>query len=292
MTTVRPDGPTLLHLSDLHFGCEDPLAVGALRSLADRLAPDVVAVTGDLTQRATVAQFDAARRFLASLRCHRLCVQQGNHDIPLWAWWERLLRPHRRFEAHFGRDRRPVVDRPWLRLVAADSVARLRHAGGRLSIREVDRVAAAVSDARPGQLRVVTLHHPLDGPPQDLHGAAAACRRWAAAGAQLVLAGHGHRPSVRVVGADPAGDPGLWMITGGTAVSRRLRGGVARSVHLIGASSGGAWIQRWDFDAREGQFHPAVAADLPWPPRATGLLSDAADSATRRPPAVANWAPR
>lgn len=259
-----PDGPFLLHLSDLHFGCEHPPAVRALQELAAALRPEIIAVTGDLTQRATAAQFDAARRFLQSLPAGRLMVQPGNHDVPLWAWWERLLHPHRRFHAHFGADRCPVVDKAWVRVVTADSVAPRRHAGGRLSPREVARVAAALDGALPAQLRVVALHHPLDGPPAELTGAQAACRRWAAAGADIVLSGHAHRASVRRLGGVGGQRGALWAITGGTAVSRRVRGGEPPCVHLIGPLPGqGAWLQRWTFDASANAFELRSTLSLP-----------------------------
>lgn len=279
-------GPTLLHLSDLHFGCEHPPAVRALQDLARRLQPDVVAVTGDLTQRATAAQFDAARRFLHGLPAGHLLVQPGNHDVPLWAWWERLLHPHRRFHAHFGADRCPVVDRTWVRVVAADSVAPRRHAGGCLSPREVARVAAALEAAPSTALRVVALHHPLDGPPAALWGAQAACRRWADAGADIVLSGHAHRASVRRLGGGHRAT--LWAVTGGTAVSRRTRGGEPPSVHLIGPSAcGGAWLQRWVFNAaaqafegRDGLHLPGRGADG----RCTDAVSEGADTTTAQRP--------
>lgn len=279
----RPAGPVLLHLSDLHFGCEHPPAVRALKDLAQGLQPDVIAVTGDLTQRATAAQFDAARRFLQGLPADSLVVQPGNHDVPLWAWWERLLHPHRRFHAHFGPDRCPVVERSWVRVVTADSVAPRRHAGGCLSPREVARVAAALDGAAPAQLRVVALHHPLDGPPAELTGAQAACRRWSAAGADIVLSGHAHRASVRRLAGGGGQRGALWAVTGGTAVSRRIRGGEPPSVHLIGPWPGGsAWLQRWAFDADANAFERRLTMALP---RAGGSspgvsVSEAADTTT------------
>ena len=43
---------TVVHLSDLHFGREDPPVVDALLARVKTLEPHVVAVSGDFTQRA------------------------------------------------------------------------------------------------------------------------------------------------------------------------------------------------------------------------------------------------
>jgi 3',5'-cyclic AMP phosphodiesterase CpdA len=46
------DVSVLLHLSDPHFGAEEPQAVTALLALAEQERPDVVVASGDITQRA------------------------------------------------------------------------------------------------------------------------------------------------------------------------------------------------------------------------------------------------
>ena len=43
---------TLVHLSDLHFGRIDPALVDPLRRAVVELKPDLVAISGDFTQRA------------------------------------------------------------------------------------------------------------------------------------------------------------------------------------------------------------------------------------------------
>jgi 3',5'-cyclic AMP phosphodiesterase CpdA len=73
---------TLVHLSDLHFGRVDRALVEPLSELVGRMKPDVVVVSGDLTQRARTEQFKDARRFLDSLPSPQIVVP-GNHDVPL-----------------------------------------------------------------------------------------------------------------------------------------------------------------------------------------------------------------
>jgi hypothetical protein len=269
----------LLQLSDLHFGREDPAAQRALGVLADRLQPDVLVVTGDLTQRATRPQFEAASRFLDRLPGRHRLVLPGNHDVPLWAVWERALTPWRRYARRFGREREPRLDLPGLCLVAVDSVRPARHQRGALSPGQIERVAQCLIGARPGQWRVVALHHPMaalepDGDPrQAVDRADEAVRRWAACGADLVLGGHAHDPGVvplheRVDGlASP-----LWAVLGGTAMSRRLRHGAPPSVNglVLGARdlrAAEAVVQRWDFDPVRAAFVAGRRTRLPVAPR-------------------------
>ena len=58
---------TLLHLSDLHFGRVNANLLEPLSAYARALAPDLVVVSGDLTQRARTRQFK--RRATSWTRC-------------------------------------------------------------------------------------------------------------------------------------------------------------------------------------------------------------------------------
>ena len=72
----------LLQISDPHFGTERPRVVEALVSLAQRERPDLVVLSGDITQRARAEQFAAARAFADRLGAPFVAIP-GNHDIPL-----------------------------------------------------------------------------------------------------------------------------------------------------------------------------------------------------------------
>ena len=87
---------TLLHVSDLHFGPPYLPKVGdALKRIAPSLEPQVLVVSGDLTQRAKAEQFAEARQYVDSLLpdIPRLIVP-GNHDVPLYRVAERMKTPH------------------------------------------------------------------------------------------------------------------------------------------------------------------------------------------------------
>jgi hypothetical protein len=144
------------------FGTERPRVAEALRAFAEAVAPDLIVVSGDVTQRARPAEFAAAADFLARLpACPRLVVP-GNHDLPLFDLWSRLWAPHGGFRRCFGDERMPVLTLPGLLVVGVDSTRRWRHKQGALASAQIEAVSRRLRRARPGQLRVVVVHHPLD----------------------------------------------------------------------------------------------------------------------------------
>jgi predicted MPP superfamily phosphohydrolase len=97
----------IVHISDLHFGTEQPVLVTTLESQIHDLAPDLVAVSGDLTQRARPRELAAAAAFIGRLPQPVLTVP-GNHDIPVVAP-TRLLDPLRGWLRHFPGGLEPEV---------------------------------------------------------------------------------------------------------------------------------------------------------------------------------------
>ncbi|HEX7558185.1 MAG TPA: metallophosphoesterase, partial [Usitatibacter sp.] len=83
---------TLVHISDLHFGRVDSALLVPLRERIEALAPHLVVVSGDLTQRATREQFREAKAFLDTLPQPQVVVP-GNHDVPLYNVFQRVLSP-------------------------------------------------------------------------------------------------------------------------------------------------------------------------------------------------------
>jgi 3',5'-cyclic AMP phosphodiesterase CpdA len=104
---------TLAHISDLHFGKEDPPVADALLAELRERAPGLVAVSGDVTQRARAREFRAARAFLDRLPGVVLVVP-GNHDVPLWDVVSRFARPLRNYRRHLTPELAPFfIKRTW-----------------------------------------------------------------------------------------------------------------------------------------------------------------------------------
>ena len=246
----------LLQVSDPHFGTERPAVVDALVRLALTLKPQVLLLSGDITQRATRAQFAAARAFVQRLQVPHCVAVPGNHDTPLWHLPLRLLRPYARYEAAFGAELEPSLDTDDLLLLAVNTTRWWRHKDGQLSTRQVERVARRLAQARPVQRRVVVVHQPLVVTrPEDetnrLHGHAAALQAWGAAGVDMIIGGHIHLPFVLPLAG------GGWAVQAGTALSGRVRAGAGNSVNLIridAAAVERAVVERWDYDPTQGNF--------------------------------------
>ena len=190
----------LMQISDPHFGTERPQVVEALIALAQRERPDLVVLSGDITQRAHADQFAAARAFADRLGAPFVAIP-GNHDIPLLDLPTRMFRPYARYREAFGAELSPVHASAGLLVVCVNTTRRWRHKNGAVSPREIEQVAARLAEVKPGQLRVVVVHQPAAVPrAKDAHdllrGHAPALRRWAEAGADVVMGGHIHLPCV------------------------------------------------------------------------------------------------
>jgi 3',5'-cyclic AMP phosphodiesterase CpdA len=188
---------TIAHLSDLHFGRIDRRLIDPLIQTVTSVTPDVVAVSGDLTQRARRGQFLEARRFLDRLACPLLVVP-GNHDVPLFNLAARLFRPYDGYQRYIQQDLAPVYEAEGMVMVGLNSARRRPFSvGGRLNEAQVAGAAARLQSAADGAVRIVVTHHPFDVP--DTHGDAhligradMTMRRLAVAGVDLFLAGHLH----------------------------------------------------------------------------------------------------
>ena len=256
----------LLHVSDPHFGTERSQVVEALVTLAKLQRPELVVLSGDITQRARCGQFSKARAFVERLGAPVLVIP-GNHDIPLFNLGARVLHPYGAFRAAFGHDLEPVHSSPRWLVQGVNTTRWYRHQDGTVSAKQIERVAGRLQTAGPAQLRVVVVHHPIAVPqPEDEHnllrGAQFALQRWAAAGADLVMGGHIHLPYVMAL-------PGLarpvWAVQAGTAVSWRVRDGQPNSVNIVrwgGYVPGGrCLIERWDCDAGGPAFALAAVTE-------------------------------
>ena len=261
---------TILHVSDLHFGTEVPHAVEALVRLARAEPPDVLIVSGDVTQRARRAQFDDAAHFIRRLAAAQVLVIAGNHDIPLFNLPQRLLAPYRGYERAFGPELEPRLALPHVRIAGVHTARAWRHVVGHVTTAQAARSAAWLAEGPADALRIVVTHQPLAVPDaqdavQRLRGADAALPHWLQAGVQVALGGHIHRPYfMPLQGQQTAGRQRLWVAQAGTAVSRRVRAPWPHSVNLLRRTAPSRWrLERWNLDPGRSDFtlHEQLALD-------------------------------
>ena len=262
----------LLHISDTHFGSEDPPVVSALQTLARDLKPDALVLSGDVTQRARSAQFAAAREFCDSLGAPRLLALPGNHDIPLYNVLARVAMPWHAYRQAFGKELEPVLELPDAILVGVNTTRPERHVDGEVSPQQIRRVVRLLEGVARDKLRVVVTHQPAcvmrpEDEKDRLHGGDEALRAWSQAGADIVLGGHIHLPYVTDVCAKVKGAPRpMFCVQAGTAVSTRVRHNTPNSVNVIRWESPApdipriCKVERWDYDLADARFeltHPS-----------------------------------
>jgi 3',5'-cyclic AMP phosphodiesterase CpdA len=188
---------TLLHLSDLHFGRIDPATLDPLRRAIHDAKPDLVAISGDFTQRARRREFAAARTFLDTIEAPKLVVP-GNHDVPYWtSIARRFFSPLDRYRQYISEDLEPEYQDDEMIVVGVNTARSLANGGGRISVRQVDRIVSRIAGLPQAMVRIIVTHHPFDLPPgvreyRLLGRARMAMARLSKANADLFLSGHLH----------------------------------------------------------------------------------------------------
>lgn len=254
----------IAHVSDPHFGRTDPKVETALLRDLQELPPNLVIVSGDITQRARRRQFQAARRFIDALPATPRLIVPGNHDIPLFDVLTRAASPYRLYRRHICAELEPYYCDESLVVVCLNSTRARRHKHGEISAAQIEDTERRLSDLRQ-PFKLVVLHHPLAvSLPCDVRnrarGAEQALARWIAAGADLFLGGHIHLPyciSVRSARASAL------VLQAGTAVSTRTRAGAPNSYNRVTLQISDRGrrvsVERRDYDAAMDRFSPHSA---------------------------------
>jgi 3',5'-cyclic AMP phosphodiesterase CpdA len=218
----------LAHISDLHFGRIDAAVVSGLERDLREFQPDLLAVTGDLTQRARPAQFEQARAFLQALPFRRVVVP-GNHDIaPVYRPLSRLTKPFENYRTAISRELDVSYADEEILVLGISTADRFRYKEGTVSR---EQLAWLLKQARShsGRFGVLVSHHPVVRPPSGpierrARGSRRLHRVLGRAHIRLVLAGHLHEsfngPSSALIG----GDADVVAVQASTATSTRLRG--------------------------------------------------------------------
>lgn len=217
-----------MHLSDLHFGRDDPLLVEAAVEDVRRLEPHVVAVSGDLTQRARASEYAAARDFLRRLPRPQVVVP-GNHDIALFDPLRRFLWPLRRWKRFVTPDLAPVHQDGEIAVAGISTARSFTWKNGRVSHEQMELLRDRLCGMDEEVFKVLVTHHPFLPP---LHRERAAVvgraeetlRVLRECGLDMILSGHYHMSAAssthrlyRVL------EHSVLVVQAGTATSVRTR---------------------------------------------------------------------
>jgi 3',5'-cyclic AMP phosphodiesterase CpdA len=221
---------TVLHTSDLQVGKPyRPEAAEALVRKVDQVQPDLVVVAGDLTQRAKAGEFRVAKALLARLGPAPVVVTPGNHDVPLYRFWERLVAPYRNWKRFVSAELDTVTRFEGATVVALNSSAPRRAiVGGRLGGDQVALARRAFEQAPGSHVRILVVHHHFvvtdDGSGgSPLPGARGHLDAFSRMGIDLLLGGHVHQTRV-LPPDDPRTGAPFPVVSCGTTTSWRGRG--------------------------------------------------------------------
>jgi 3',5'-cyclic-AMP phosphodiesterase len=217
----------IVQLSDIHVGSAtfQPDLLEAAVEEANALAPDLVAVAGDLTTEGYRHEFEQARDYLKELECPAVVVVMGNHDARNVGY--------RHFEDFFG---------------ARERAETIPFSEGEAKVVAVDTTKPDLDDGEVGREhyawidgefrgwdrgpRILVIHHHILAVPgtgrdrNTLRDAGDVMALLRELEVDIVLAGHRHVPYVWSI-------MGVRVIHSGTASSLRLRGTMPPSYNLI-----------------------------------------------------------
>jgi len=273
---------TIIHLSDLHFGRVDQTLLGPLRDLIHSIAPNVVVISGDLTQRAKSEQFEEARAFLDTLPGPQIVVP-GNHDISLYNVFRRFVKPLDRYKRYITDDLDPIFVDDEIAVVGVNTARSLTIKDGRLNKEQVDGIRSQLAGLAPHITRIVVTHHPFDLPTsfeeKDLvDRAEMAMEVFAECGVDVLLAGHMHvSHAASTASRYRIESYAALVVQAGTATSTRGRGEV-NSFNLLRVEHERVEIDRYGWDALTSHFRVVatekfVRSGNVWAPASEGMLA-------------------
>lgn len=248
----------IVHLSDLHFGRVNPAILPPLLRFIREAKPHLVAISGDLTQRARTPEFQAARAFLNAIPFAQIVVP-GNHDVPLFNVFARFVRRLDLYRRFITDDLAPFFSDEEIAVAGVNTARALTFKDGRINAAQIAELQARFHDAGSGPTKIVVTHHPFDlpagaeggrvvGHAQEAMEALARCR------VDLLLAGHFHRAHT---GSSTArfqirGYSAL-VVAAGTTTSTRGRG-QPNSFNVIRTDRSRIGVERWEWQPDRAHF--------------------------------------
>jgi 3',5'-cyclic AMP phosphodiesterase CpdA len=249
---------TIVHLSDLHFGRVDPALVDPCVEAVHATRPDVVVVSGDLTQRARTHQFVVAKQFLDRLPRPQIVIP-GNHDVPLYDLVSRFARPFAKYKRIISSDLEPRYEDAEIALLGLNTAHGFTIEGGRATPAIIARVRERLCAVPEHVIKIIVTHHPFDLPSgvhekHLLRGAVNAMAELVHCGTDIFLAGHIHlfHSGLSTRRYKVPGNAAL-IIQAGTGLSTRTRG-EANTFNILRVSTTRLQLQRCAWSAPDQRF--------------------------------------
>ena len=249
---------TIVHLSDLHFGKVDSQVLEPLRQRVLALAPHLVVVSGDLTQRAKPAQFREAKAYLDTLPRPQLVVP-GNHDVPLYNVFQRFLTPLRKYKRYISTDLEPAYIDDEIAVVGVNTARSLTFKDGNVNREQLAAVKAKICGLEDRVVKIIVTHHPFDVPEgrdesQVIEHAVRSMKEFAECGADILMSGHLHKTHI-TSSSERYKIPGhaALIVQAGTATSVRARG-ESNTFNALHVTADDINIEHWQWNDNSKVF--------------------------------------
>ncbi|MEM2896694.1 MAG: metallophosphoesterase [Candidatus Bathyarchaeia archaeon] len=213
----------IVQISDLHCSSGESFLKDKLQLAVNEinaLNPDIVAITGDLTENGFKNEFEEAKRFIDQIMAPKV-ITAGNHDVRYTG--------HLIFQELFGSPSSFIINDECAIFCA--NTARPDKNEGRIGVDQMGSLLEKLSNPKDKIKVVVMHHHPIPVPDTGLEQAiiedAGDCLKgFSSVGVDLVLCGHRHRPWIWQL-CD------MSFVFSGAVSTRKLRGFFENSYNII-----------------------------------------------------------
>lgn len=253
----------VVQISDLHFGNNDPLLLAPLRKAIEQIGPDVLVISGDFVEHASVQEFSAARDFIRTLPVPQIAVP-GNHDLPFYNLISRAKVGLSLYKQFITPDLLPRFEDDEICIFGANTSRLWPIRGGSLSRMQLEQLVTEFAAVPDDRVRLLVTHHPFDLPDSQGHrlivGHAKRSINRLAPLVDILMAGHIHLSSTGSTATHyKTAGHAMTFVQAGTAVSNRDKGETNsfNSLLLRGSKEGGksVVVDRWTWRKEATEFY-------------------------------------
>jgi 3',5'-cyclic AMP phosphodiesterase CpdA len=254
----------IVHISDLHFGNNDPALLQPLRKAIESIEPHFLVISGDLVEHASNAEFEQAHNFLRTLPKPQMVVP-GNHDLAFYNFFQRATVGLATYKKYITDDLQPEYQDDEIAILGANTSRIWPIRGGSLSslqLEQLTRNFAAISDEK---VRLLVTHHPFDLPDVQGHRLIVGHARRAitrlAPLVDILMAGHIHLSSTGSTATRYKTEGhAIAFVQAGTAISNRDKGETNsfNSLSVTSAKEGvskAVVVDRFTWRKESGEFY-------------------------------------